>query len=510
MKSLLFKYILQSVLLYLMIISASNAWAQKNNKRKFAVIDVIIEDTTMLHNLSLKFNMSNMDVNTYYSGYADTRSGILRKKRTRIKIPLSSSLEYGRIVLGYDQNPTEMPLNNSNNVFLFEGGDTIVMHLMNKKNGAWFTGNKAEKYNCMYKISNHTEITSFAQSNYYFQLKNYTAALTSKQLQFDSTYQVQLGVLKTYAGKFGGQIYNLIQLDCLGAHNQRIVELFLNDAFMMKQQNLYQPAKELFLDSYQKLRDNKIKNASLIIKSFEYCDFLMVLERAYAVISKSTAKDNYYSQLKFMDVNQAIDSHFKKGIIKDKIKLLAFMNINRRRQSDFTNYINEAVDEAGPNQFKAALIRFRNANLAGAIAFPFQFPDLAGKIYKLTDFTGKLVIVDFWYTGCFACTQMARALKPIVASYKNNPNVIFITVSIDGLNHRNWWVKSLGEEIYCTGEEVNLLAVDGKESAIVKHYNIDSYPALIAISKDGKIISTAPPDPRVNRNSFIDFISRNL
>lgn len=485
------------------------AWAQTTSKKLFIVIDVIAEDTAMLHGNSIAFNMSKSDINTSYPGYTKSYSQRINSPKTRMVIPLSTPVNYGRIELDNKTADAFKPLNNGNNLFLFQSGDTIELHLSNHKKGAFFTGKNTNKYNCMYRISNNADIVSFSQSNSYFKSKNFAAAFTSKKLQYDSIYAVQERILREFEGKFNREVFNLIGIDCQAAYHQRIIELYYGIPFMIKgYEEQIETAKGLFIKEYGNYKEPLIKDRSLFVKSYKYADFLSAMEKAYAVIINSSPEKSYYSSLKFSDIDKAIDLHNKKGILKDKLKLLALLSIDKKKQADYTSYISQIINEAGNNQFKKALIAFRDINSIGSNAFPFELPDEHGKMYKLADFKGKMVIMDFWFTGCEGCIGMANTLKKIASAYKSNPNIIFVTVSID--RNKEIWRKSLAAETYSCKDEINLLAGMDRQSAVIQRYHINSFPTIIAISKEGKIISTAPPDPRADSAVFKKFINQHL
>jgi thioredoxin-related protein len=99
-------------------------------------------------------------------------------------------------------------------------------------------------------------------------------------------------------------------------------------------------------------------------------------------------------------------------------------------------------------------------------------------------------------------------LKSIVEHYKPNPNIVFLSVCTD--RNIDLWKKSVKEELYCSKDEINLLAQNGNQSEIIKYFNVNAYPTLVIMSKDGKLISTAPPDPRIDAQKFIEFIDDHL
>jgi peroxiredoxin len=64
----------------------------------------------------------------------------------------------------------------------------------------------------------------------------------------------------------------------------------------------------------------------------------------------------------------------------------------------------------------------------------FQLKDLSGNSHKLSDYRGKVVVIDFFGWACDYCVSDAKnTLVPMWNTYyKNDPNVQFLSVEING------------------------------------------------------------------------------
>lgn len=61
----------------------------------------------------------------------------------------------------------------------------------------------------------------------------------------------------------------------------------------------------------------------------------------------------------------------------------------------------------------------------------FHWYDLNGNLYDSTNCKGKIVVLNFWFIGCTACVQEMPELNKIVANYKNQKDVLFISMAPD-------------------------------------------------------------------------------
>ncbi|UMQ43079.1 TlpA family protein disulfide reductase [Chryseobacterium sp. Y16C] len=137
--------------------------------------------------------------------------------------------------------------------------------------------------------------------------------------------------------------------------------------------------------------------------------------------------------------------------------------------------------------------------------FAFSLPDTTGKKYNLSDFKGKVIILDFWFNGCGGCRVLAPIMEDLEKEYLDK-NIQFISVSID--SDRSWWLKGIGK--YCSKSSLQLYT-EGLETnhQLVKFLNPNGYPFLVAIDKEGKLIGV-PPNPTGKREAFKRFLEPYL
>jgi peroxiredoxin len=60
----------------------------------------------------------------------------------------------------------------------------------------------------------------------------------------------------------------------------------------------------------------------------------------------------------------------------------------------------------------------------------FTLKDIDGKSVSLSDFRGRIIIVDFWATWCHACKESSQELDRVYRKYKDR-GIIILGISID-------------------------------------------------------------------------------
>jgi thiol-disulfide isomerase/thioredoxin len=109
--------------------------------------------------------------------------------------------------------------------------------------------------------------------------------------------------------------------------------------------------------------------------------------------------------------------------------------------------------------------------------------------------TKKITIIDFWASWCAPCLAELPALRKIKAKYKNQVEVI--SISID--ENRQQWLAACKRYNITVNSFLN---VAGKESPLVRFLQLNSIPRLIIINAKGDIIEDDFYRPSDNKFEF--------
>ena len=97
---------------------------------------------------------------------------------------------------------------------------------------------------------------------------------------------------------------------------------------------------------------------------------------------------------------------------------------------------------------------------------------LSGQIFDEKSFKGKVVIINFWFTGCASCIIEMPALNRLVKEFHDS-SVIFIGLTFDSKAKLEPFLEKVKFDFSIVG--------DSKD--IIDLFGVNGYPTTIAIDK---------------------------
>lgn len=173
-------------------------------------------------------------------------------------------------------------------------------------------------------------------------------------------------------------------------------------------------------------------------------------------------------------------------MILEKAYSYKFYEDYLRMQEDYGAYF---VTEDQKRRAEAIGSKLYNPD-EGKTAADFTYPDVNGKMVSLSDFKGKVVLVDVWATWCAPCRGEIPYLKRLEKEMKGK-GVVFIGVSLDVEKDKEKWKDMLKKE----GLEGVQLFAGGFKSKIAADYKIQGIPRFMVFDKAGNIVAFNAPRP---------------
>ncbi len=107
-----------------------------------------------------------------------------------------------------------------------------------------------------------------------------------------------------------------------------------------------------------------------------------------------------------------------------------------------------------------------------------------GKIHKLSDYKGKVVLVMFWATWCPHCKNQMPALSMLKSLYSSTKTLEVLPISIDREG------EQMVFNYFRTYNIKNLDPYIDKNSNLLHSLGLSAVPHLLLISKEGNVLGS--------------------
>ena len=234
----------------------------------------------------------------------------------------------------------------------------------------------------------------------------------------------------------------------------------------------------LYRDSITKELQNLSTNDNFEEKMLEYRALFFEKLNDHKLILKEFIKENGDSKISLIALFQSYGNASPVLNIDDEIEIFETVLNNLRIHFPKSNHI----------ELLESQIQQAKPIATGAIAPEFTMPDVDNKNISLSNFRGKVVLIDFWASWCKPCRIANPKLVELYNKYKQDGFEI-ISISLDGTPNqkdpKKQWLEAIKEDNITW---TNLSELNGWQNSIRALYNFNSIPYTVLIDKSGKII----------------------
>ncbi len=136
----------------------------------------------------------------------------------------------------------------------------------------------------------------------------------------------------------------------------------------------------------------------------------------------------------------------------------------------FQNFVTPPQDTASQSQ----------ATQSTKIMAPdFTLKDIDGKAVKLSDYKGKIVILNFWAVWCKYCLLEMPDFNELDKQFAKDNNAVILAVDVQ---ESEATVKK-----YLTSNNIELKVLMDTDGAVSRTYGVSGFPTTFFINKDGSL-----------------------
>lgn len=258
-------------------------------------------------------------------------------------------------------------------------------------------------------------------------------------------------------------------------------------------QAIYEPGSKITVDYYldQTATIRLVNNSEEMMLFKQFSDIISALEEYGREYQHADAMEQNELSRKIQKEYPIAKQKVRDLLLAKKDKLFAaflvtFFETEYYAYADVYREIRDALIGEYPNNLSVQYIdqKLRKDLVAGMSAPDIEMPSPDGKMLKLSDLRGKIVLLDFWASWCRPCRLENPNVVNLYHRYNEQGFEVF-SVSMD--RDRDSWLKAIENDGLVWPNHVSDLK--GWTSSGGKTYGVTSIPTTILIDRDGKVIA---------------------
>ena len=128
----------------------------------------------------------------------------------------------------------------------------------------------------------------------------------------------------------------------------------------------------------------------------------------------------------------------------------------------------------------------------------FTLKDMDGKEVKLSDYRGKIVILNFWAVWCKYCIQEMPDLNELNNILTKDNDAVILAVDSQ---EKPDTVKK-----YLTDNKISLHVLLDQSGSVTQTYSVEGFPTTFIINKDGSVYNYIPG--ATNKKTLLEILDK--
>lgn len=202
--------------------------------------------------------------------------------------------------------------------------------------------------------------------------------------------------------------------------------------------------------------------------------------------------------LSFNEKNELMNTYQNKFILKYETSIIEFIRnnpndfgslysignlLNKINRDTLRNIYHRLSDDNQNSKYGKKVLTYLNSDTSSIINKPFIEiigEGINGEIIKLSDYKGKVILLNFTSSNCFACILQKKFLRKLNSDFQNQELEIVSFLLDKGKEGFNQFLKD--------NTWINFTDYKGYYSKATIDYGINLTPVLFLIDIDGQII----------------------
>jgi len=171
------------------------------------------------------------------------------------------------------------------------------------------------------------------------------------------------------------------------------------------------------------------------------------------------------------DINASTDA----AKLKDELKGLVASAMSRVSSAEIKSALKKQLDSLDRQVTYEVDDARRIAAVVNNPVPDVSAKDMDGRTHHLSEYRGKVLVLDFWYRGCGWCIRSMPQLKEISDDFKDQP------VQLIGMNTDR---EPANAKFVIDAMKLNYLTLRVDQDAVEK-FHVNGFPSLLVIDRNG-------------------------